>query len=108
MSSVGFGLACLGFIALSLSMKRHYRQVWPDSTRFATWCPRNRVAGYLLVALALLPCVAQQGLWIGLVLWLSMLAGAAFLQTFLLTYWPARSWLFGGASVALVCIGLLP
>jgi len=107
MGSIGFGLACLGFIALSLSMKRHYRQVWPGSTSFATWYLRNRVAGYLLVALSLLPCIAQEGLWIGLVLWLSILAGAAFVQTFLLTYWPARSWLFGGASVALVFIGLL-
>ncbi len=107
MSSIGFGLACLGFILLSLSMRRHYRQAWPASENFAVWRLRNRLAGYALVAVALIPCVLQEGLWIGLVLWLSILAGAAFLQTILLTYWPARSWFFGGASVALVCAGLL-
>jgi hypothetical protein len=107
MSSIGFGLACLGLMLLSLSMKRHYRQVWPDSANFDTWRLRNRVAGYALSALSLLPCIAQEGLWIGLVLWISILAGAAFLQALLLTYRPALSWLFGGASMALVFAGLL-
>lgn len=106
MSSIGFGLACLGFIVLSLSMQRHYRQVWPDSPHFERWKLPNRVAGYALVFLALLPCVLQEGPWPGLVLWISMLAGAAFLQTFLLTYRPGESWLFGGASVVLIVAGL--
>lgn len=107
MSSIGFGLACLGFIVLSLSMKRHYRQLWPEGAHFDTWSPRNRAAGYALIALALVPCVWLEGLWIGLVLWISMLAGAAFLQTMLLTYAPSRSLHFGGASMALIVAGLL-
>jgi hypothetical protein len=107
MTSTGFGLACLGFILLSLSLRRHYRQVWPDSAMFERWTLRNRVAGYALVGVALIPCVMQEGPWIGLVLWVSMLALAAFLQALLLTWWPARSVLFGGASIALVFLGLL-
>jgi hypothetical protein len=106
MISIGFGLACLGIVLLSLSMKRHYRQAWPDSGNFARWARVNRVTGYGAVALALVPCVVDSGPWIGLVLWISMLAGAAFLQTMLLTWWPRRSLLVGGASVALVVLGL--
>lgn len=107
MSSLGFGLACLGLIVLSLSMKRHYLQAWPDSRHFEKWKVPNRVFGYALVFLSLLPCVLLEGPWIGLVLWLSMLAGAAFLQTFVLTYRPSESWLFGSASVVLIVVGLL-
>jgi hypothetical protein len=107
MSRVGFGLACLGFIALSLSMKRHYRQVWRDGINFDKWKLPNRILGYTLVFLSLIPCVLLEGIWIGLVLWISMLAGAAFLQTLLLTYRPAESWLFCGASIALIIAGLV-
>ena len=107
MTSIAFGLACTGFILLSLSMKRHYHQVWPRSRNFASWCFRNRIAGYACIALALIPCVLQSGLWIGLVLWISIWAAAAFVQSMLLTYWPQRSLLFGGASIMLVLIGLL-
>jgi hypothetical protein len=107
MMSIGFGLACLGVVLLSLSMRRHFRQAWPDSGNFARWTLVNRVAGYGAIAVALAPCVLENGLWIGLVLWISMLAGAAFLQTMLLTWWPRRSLLFGGASAALVLLGLI-
>ncbi len=107
MSSIAFGIACIGFILLSLSMKRHYRQVWPDSAAFDSWYLRNRMAGYACVAVSLVPCLMQYGLWIGLVLWISTLALAAFLQSLLLTYWPERSPLFGGAGLALVVAGLL-
>lgn len=107
MTNIAFGLACIGMVLLSLSLKRHYCQVWPDSPNFATWQLRNRGAGYGCIGLSLLPCVLLKGLWIGLVLWISMLALAAFLQTLLLTYWPARSLLFGAAGMALVFVGLL-
>lgn len=106
MTSIGFGLACIGFIFLSLSLRRHYQQVWPDSGKFGRWCLRNRIAGYACTLLAVVPCLLQSGLWIGLVLWLSILAAAAFLQSVLLTWWPQRSLLFGGASMAMVILGL--
>ncbi len=107
MERVAFGLACIGFILLSLSMGRHYRQVWPQSPAFEHWSPRNRAVGYVCIAASLVPCVLQYGLWIGLVLWISMLAGATFLQSLLLTYWPQRSPVFGGVGLALIVAGLL-
>ena len=107
MTSIGFGLGCIGFILLSVSMRRHYHQVWPASRNFGRWYLRSRIAGYACIALALIPCVLQSGLWLGLVLWISILAAAAFLQAILLTWSPQRSLLFGGASVVLVVTGLL-
>ncbi len=107
MTSISFGLACLGFVLLSLSLKRHYLKVWPDSDNFPRWMLINRIAGYGCVALSALPCFKQYGFWIGLVLWISLWAAAAFVQAMLLTYWPKRSLLFGGASVVLVVVGLL-
>jgi hypothetical protein len=81
--------------------------VWPESTDFAQWYLCNRILGYVFVALALVPCVIAYGPWIGVVLWLSLLALAALLQALLLTYWPSRSLLFSGASIVLVFAGLL-
>ncbi len=107
MTSISFGLACLGFVLLSVSLKRHYLKAWPHSADFQRWALINRSAGYACVALSALPCFKQYGLWIGLVLWVSLWAAAAFLQAMLLTYWPRSSLLFGGASVALVLVGLL-
>lgn len=107
MISLGFGLACIGFILLSLSLKRHFRQVWPHSQTFKQWLLLNRVAGYSCTLVAIVPCILARGLWIGMVLWLSILAAAAFLQAMLLSYYPQRSVLFAGVSLVLVAVGLL-
>jgi hypothetical protein len=107
MTSISFGLACIGIALLSLSMNRHYQQVWPGNTRFARWRLPNRIAGYILVALSALPCVISNGAGVGAVLWLSILAAAAFLQAMLLTYWPGRSLLYLGSGMTLVIAGLL-
>ena len=107
MISISLGLACIGFILLSLSLKRHYLQVWPHGGNFGQWRLFNRIAGYGCIGLAALPAVSSHGLWIGLVLWISIWAAAAFIQTMLLTWWPRYSLLFGGGSVALVMLGLL-
>ncbi|MES2625224.1 MAG: DUF3325 domain-containing protein [Pseudomonadota bacterium] len=107
MTSISFGLACIGFVLLSLSMKRHYQQVWPQNAGFPRWSLPNRVAGYLLVGLSLIPCVKLDGFGIGLVLWMSILAAAAFLQAMLLTYFPQRSLLFSGVGLLLIVVGWL-
>jgi uncharacterized membrane protein YfbV (UPF0208 family) len=107
MTCISFGLACIGFVLLSLSLKRHYQQVWPDAAGFQRWRLPNRIAGYCLVAMSLLPCVSIHGLWIGMILWISIAAAAALLQAMLLTYWPRRSLLFSGFGMALVVAGLL-
>lgn len=106
MLSAGFGLACLGIVLLSLSLKRHYLQLWPQNKNFRWWSLLCRTLGYVAVAASLLPCIKASGLWIGLVLWTSLLAGAAFLQAMVLTYRPKHSLWFAVASLAMIAVGL--
>jgi hypothetical protein len=95
-------------VFLSLSLRRHYRQVFSDESAYARrWWPL-RAAGYFCIAAALWPCVWQFGWPIGLCLWPSLLALAAFVQIMLLTYRPAVTAVFGCCGVALIALGLLP
>lgn len=105
MMSLSFGLSCIGFILLSLSLKRHYQQVWKQTEKYQHWLLLNRVLGYSCIFLVLAPCVLARGLWIGLILWLAILAAAAFIQAMVLSYYPQRSILFGGASLFLMAAG---
>ena len=107
MASIGFGLACLGCLLLSLSLRRHYRQVFPDVSSFERRLWPLRISGYGCALVALWPCIRVSGLWVGLILWLSMMALGAFLQIMLLTYRPQRSALFGGFGVAMILLGVL-
>ena len=106
MLNAGFGLACSGIVLLGLSLKRHYLQVWPQSRNFRVWGLLCRVIGYAMVVVSLWPCIEANGIWIGLVLWTSMLAVAAFLQTMLLTYWPKRTLWFLAFNVVLAATSL--
>jgi hypothetical protein len=81
-------LAFVGCLLLSLSLRRHYRQVFTDTGAYERRRWPLRGAGYLCLTLALWPCIAVSGLWIGVALWLAALALAAFLQILLLTYGP--------------------
>jgi len=105
MASIAFGLTCLGCLLLSLSLRRHYRQSFPDEAAFGRRKWLLRLSGYGLVALALWPCVREFGAPIGICLWLSIVALAAFLLIMLLTYRPrAHAW-FGALGVVLVAAG---
>lgn len=97
----------MGFVFLSLSLKRHYLQVCSANNDFLRWRLLNRIAGYALVTLSLLPCMVSNSPGVGLVLWLSILAAAAFLQAMLLTYWPKRCLMFSAASMVLIIVGIL-
>lgn len=108
MTSIAIGLMCLGCLALSLSLRRHYRQVFNDASAYERRLWPLRIAGYGLVALALWPCVREFGAPIGICLWLSVLALAAFLQVMLLTYRPRDATVLGFFSVLLLAAGLLP
>jgi len=101
------GLACLACLLLALSLRRHYRQVFADEAAYPRRLWLLRWSGYGCMALALWPCTRELGLWIGIVLWLSLLALAAFLQILLLTYRPRGSLAFGACGVALLALGLL-
>jgi hypothetical protein len=105
-TSIALGLACLGCVLLSLSLRRHYKQVFADQSTYERRCLPLRVVGYACVLLSLLPCVAVAGWGIGLVLWSAVLALAAMLQALLLTYRPQDSARFGGLSLLLIVVGI--
>jgi hypothetical protein len=88
MAIIAFGLTFAGCLLLSLSLRRHYRQVFEDDTGYAQRLWPMRIAGYVLVLLAAWPCIQLFGAPIGICLWLSVLALAAFLVIMLLTYKP--------------------
>ncbi len=107
MASIGFGLACIGCLLLSLSLKRHYRQVFPDASGYERRLWLLRLGGYGSLALAIWPAVLTSGLWVGIILWLSMVALGAFLQIMLLTYRPRSIPAFGAFGALLVATGFL-
>ena len=107
MASIAFGLVCISCLLLGLSLRRHYRQVFVDSVSYERYRWPLRAAGYGCGALALWPCIRVSGLWIGLILWLSLVALAAFLQIMLLTYRPAGSAAFAALAAILIAAGLL-
>lgn len=91
MAAIAFSVMFLGCALLSLSLRRHYRQVFTDESAYERRLWPMRLSGYASVALALWPCIRAFGAPIGICLWLSLLALAAFLQIMLLTYRPWRS-----------------
>jgi hypothetical protein len=91
MASIAFGLLFTGCLLLSVSLRRHYRQVFADESAYERRKWPLRIAGYMGTFLALWPCVLEFGAAIGICLWLSVLALAAFLQIMLLTYSPWRT-----------------
>ncbi len=107
MTSIAFGLTCLGCLLLSLSLRRHYRQVFGDESAFERRMWPLRWSGYAILALALWPSIRAAGLWIGIILWLSIIALAAFLQIMLLTYRPRANAVFGLFGVAMIAVGWL-
>lgn len=88
MTILALGLAFIGCLLLSLSLRRHYRQAFADESRYEKRRWPMRMAGYALTALALWPCIHLFGAPIGICLWLSIVALAAFLVIMLLTYRP--------------------
>lgn len=86
MAGVAVVLTMLGCLMLSLSLRRHYRQVFADEASYERRLWPMRIAGYALVLLGLWPCILMSGAPIGICLWLSILALAAFLQIMVLTY----------------------
>ncbi len=93
---------------LSLSLRRHYQQVFADTSAYERRVWPLRLCGYGCLALALWPCVRLSGPWVGVVLWVSLPSLGAFLQAMLLSYFPRIAALPGVVGVALVALGLLP
>jgi hypothetical protein len=99
------GLCFAGMAALSLAIDRHHRQVYgddaPERKRYLL-----RVAGALLLAVAIPPCVILWGAGAGLVAWIGMLTIGALLAAGLLPYWPRRIAMLAATAGALSIAGL--
>ncbi len=107
MTSIALGLMCICCLLLSLSLRRHYRKVFTDEAAFVRRLWPMRLAGYGCVVLALWPCIQLFGAPIGICLWLSLLALAAFVQIMLLTYKPRAAAAFGAFGLAMIALGAL-
>ncbi|UVE17865.1 DUF3325 domain-containing protein [Pseudomonas sp. LS44] len=83
---LGAALSFAGMAGLCLGMDRHHQQVW------ARKAPRRqralRLAGWLLLALALWPCLQVWGSAVGPVVWCGLLSAAALSLALLLPYGP--------------------
>lgn len=84
---LALALAYGGMTSLCLVIDRHYGQV---RGRALTTGPRRgfHVLGWLLLALALWPCIAAWSASVGVVVWFGCLSTAALLLALLLPYAP--------------------
>ncbi|MGL4316030.1 MAG: DUF3325 domain-containing protein [Pseudomonas sp.] len=99
---LGSALCYAGMAALCLGMDRHHQQVW---SRKAPRLQRGlRLAGWLLLGVALWPCIRAWGSSVGVVIWFGLLTGAALLLVLLLPYRPKGAALL----MALTLLGSLP
>nr|WP_315182943.1 DUF3325 domain-containing protein [uncultured Albidiferax sp.] len=97
-------LAYAGFAGLCLAMDRHHAQVWGrDASPRARRCLRG--AGWLLLALAVWPCVAAWGPSVGVVVWLGFLSAGALVLVGLLPYAPRAA--VGLALLAALAAGVV-
>lgn len=87
MDFLAFALAFAGFGAIAMSTERHAKQVFG---RVPAAAPRRALAlaGWVLLALSIVPALAARGPSIGTVLWLGLLTMACLAIGLLLTYRP--------------------
>jgi hypothetical protein len=83
-------LALLGFALLALSQERHYETVYghgaSQPTRRRTRI--QRAAGFTMIGLSLLLCVASEGAGFGSLLWVVLISAASMAVAFTLTWRP--------------------
>lgn len=95
------GLSYAGMAALCLSMARHYAQLKDrDPTALAAWT--LRVAGYLLLMLAVWPAVHAWGTSVGIVAWLGFISAAALLWVSLWAWSPRRAVISAAVTAVLI------
>ena len=99
------GLCFAGMTALSLAIDRHYRQVYGTDAPLRK-CYLLRIAGALLLLLAIVPCVLLWGAGAGFVAWIGMQTIGALMAAVLLPYWPARVAPLATAAGALGIVSL--
>lgn len=85
MIMLSFITAFVGFVFLSMAMKRHFKQLWPKGRLSTGKVLILRFLGTVLLIGSALLCTASHGTGIGLVYWCGLLTFAALLQSMLLT-----------------------
>lgn len=92
-------LGVAGMASLSMAMQRHHEQIWGRVPQKVWWGRMLRAAGSLLLIVAAVITVRQQGASMGLTLWTMEISLAAVCVGLLLSYAPrGLPWL---AAVAL-------
>lgn len=77
----------IGFFVLSLSMKRHFKQCYPQRKMPSLKLLFVfRISGYVSLSISMYLCIIAQGPGLGLVFWFGAATIAALLQVMLLTY----------------------
>ena len=106
MTALALSLAYAGFAGICLAMQRHRRQVWgrDAGTTTQTGC---RMAGWLFLALSLVPCFVAWGWAPGLLAWFGVLTTAGVLLTFLLPYAPRGAAALGVVAPIVAVAALL-
>nr|WP_187670131.1 DUF3325 domain-containing protein [Pseudomonas carbonaria] len=99
---LALALSYAGMAGLCLGMDRHHVQVWPRKSRARQRL--LRLAGWLLLAAALWPCLRAWGGAVGTVVWCGVLTAGALALVLLLPYRPRlAAWL-----AAFSTLGALP
>ncbi|PCJ31309.1 MAG: iron transporter [Gammaproteobacteria bacterium] len=82
-------LIFISFIALSLTLKRHYAIIFPRRKMLSNAVYQLiRLAGFSGLLIAAYLCTLSYGVSVGLVYWTGLLTVAAVTQSLLLTYKP--------------------
>lgn len=83
-----FSFAYAGMTGLSMAMPRHHEQVTGQYTLTASRRYFFRILGWLLLILALIPCVQAWGPAVGVVIWFGFLTAGGLLIILMLPYFP--------------------
>lgn len=96
----GFSLTFVGFLLLSLAMKRHYRQLRGKQAVLADrQVVAFRAVGVCCLVSASAICIVSCGVALGLVYWAGFVTVTALIQALLLNY--RTQWLIGCVLMAL-------
>lgn len=102
-----FTLGYLGFSALSLSIQRHYAEIFGRHKVLSrTQYLSLRLLGWLLIAFSYAVSIASQGWGVGSVMWLGMLMLAGLLLVLMTAYLPRLILKFVSFLTVLILIGL--
>ena len=102
---ISLGGALIAFMLLSLSLRRHYLQVWPEGICTSLQLKACRFTGFGLLFLSLLPLMWTLPTSLALVSWFAILALAAFSLALVLSYIPERLPYIPVIAIALMLIG---